>query len=199
MKPLARVSVRASVWFARIVTATVTAFGSSEVGAVVRGVVTTMRELLTDWTTPGIPSKVTRTGSLKPPPLIVTFVPPSAEPWLGSTELTKNSAALRNSTVPLPATVPNTARSVAIPAVPPGNRKAVAWPFTRSRVVEAPPLMLPKPPRVVVNVTCDPLAGTAPSERVTRTVTVAGVGESRGSDEGEAVTDTVVETIGVGG
>jgi hypothetical protein len=74
--------------------------------------------------------------------------------------------------------------------------KACACPFTRSSVVDVPPEAEPKAPRVVVSVTVA-LSTDAPSERVTRTVTVAGEVASTGSELGDTVTTT--EAVGAGG
>ena len=150
--------------------------------------------------TAGMPPKVTRIGSSKPPPLIVTVSPPCGLPVLGLTEERKKVSGTPGSpmtTFAKPTPVETVARRLAVPSVAPGKRTTVAWPFTSSNVSSCGPAALPSDPRVVVSVPRVRLATGAPlSARMARMVRVEKSVLPASSAEGDAEMVTLTPTEG---
>ncbi len=89
-------------------------------------------------TTAVTPSKVTRIGSLKPPPLMVTVSPPCGLPVFGLIDDRKKVSGTpgsRMATVANPTPVETAARTLAEPIAVPGNSTTVAWPLTISNAI----------------------------------------------------------------
>src|ERR1700674_202408 len=145
------------------------------------GAITWMAFGDTDLTGALLAPNVTETGAWKPPPEMVTTVPPAGSPVFGASEVTEKVPGEPMETVAAPGlktpvghpdgrgvSVHAVAPTVAVPALVPGNSTAWACPLTSCRLAVVAPLPTElNSPSVVVSFTGVRFGGGEPSWMLT--------------------------------